>query len=238
MKVVLLADSLALPRGADWGNVAYEETYPYVLDFALRSRYPDRQVVLMERGMRFRTINAVLDDWKEFVELRSPDILIVHVGVVDCAPRVFSAAERRIVSSALPSPLRSMLLKFVHRWRSQIIRVRSDHRYVTEADFQRAVRKLVSPAASGTPRLLVIVNILSPGDDMESRSPGYRANVARYNAMLAAEAGGAAELVDYNKLVSDKGGVDRLTVDGMHPNREGHRLLATALLNAIVKKFG
>ena len=92
MKIVVMADSLAMAREGET-NVAYETTYPYLLDQWLRQRFGSRAPLLIERGMRRRTIEYVLDEWYELVDLRKPEVVIVHVGIVDCAPRVFLRRE-------------------------------------------------------------------------------------------------------------------------------------------------
>src|SRR5262245_43716680 len=97
-KVLILADSLALPReGSD--DIPYETTYPYLVEESLRQHQDGPLPVVLERGMRRRTIEYVLDEWFELVELRRPDLVIIHVGIVDCAPRIFLRRERQFVEN-------------------------------------------------------------------------------------------------------------------------------------------
>src|SRR5918992_220711 len=99
MKIAILADSLALPREDVGGDEMLEVTYPYLLDQSLRRQFGANAPLVYERGMRRRTIEYVLDDWNEQVELKKPDVVIVHVGIVDCAPRVFLRREGAFVAN-------------------------------------------------------------------------------------------------------------------------------------------
>ncbi len=229
MRIVILADSLALPRGQTWGDIPYEETYPYLLDRMLRKGYPEHQPVVHEHGARFRTILRVVEDWEDAVELRRADAAIVHVGIVDCAPRVLSPSERRMVARIRPAILRSAVVSLAHRMRRVSIRLRGERPYLTESEFREGVRNVVRRARAHGLRALVFVNMLVPTDELEHRSPGFQRNATRYNRILAEECRESGILVDLNDIAIQHGGVAAITVDGMHPNRKGHRLLAAAL---------
>jgi len=58
MKIVVMADSLAMAREGET-NVAFEATYPYLLDQSLRRRFQAEAPLVIERGMRRRTIEYV-----------------------------------------------------------------------------------------------------------------------------------------------------------------------------------
>jgi lysophospholipase L1-like esterase len=229
-RILIFADSLALPReGAD--DIPYESTYPYLLEERLRAHYCDPPIVL-ERGMRRRTIEYVLDEWFELVELRTPDLIIVHVGIVDCAPRIFLRRERQFVEGLRWGWLRERILSFVHEHRAWIIRKRR-RVYVPLERFRPLVRTTVDKARQlKTP--LVFVNIIEPPDEVAQRSPGFQENVRAYNQVLADHADGQqVQVVDLNSLLIEHGGAQTLTVDGIHINRPGHALLADALERVI-----
>lgn len=233
-KILILADSLALPReGSD--DSPYESTYPYLLERRLRSHYPDPPIIL-ERGMRRRTIEYVLDEWFELVELRAPDLIVVHVGIVDCAPRIFLRRERQIVEGLRWRWLRTRILNFVHHHRARIIRTRR-RVYVPLDRFRGLVQNAITKAReSKTP--IVFVNIIEPPDEIEKRSPGFQENVRLYNEVLAQHAGGEhMHLVDLNAIVREHGGAQKLTIDGIHINRQGHELLADELERIIYRRL-
>lgn len=233
--MAILADSLALPRPPEAGNILFEQTYPYLVDEMLRAAFPQTMPVLIERGQRFRTIGRVLEDWTECVDYRNPDFVVIHVGIVDCAPRVFSPGQRYFVERFLPGFLRNTLLTFVHEYRNRLIRKRQNVVYTPLDEFARGVSEVVVRSVKTKVRRLFLVNILTPSDDLEARSPGYKEKVHCYNNILRdiALASDHVELVDFDGMIRIHGGTAALTVDGMHPKFEGNQLLARALVARI-----
>jgi lysophospholipase L1-like esterase len=229
MKISILADSLALPREDVGNHDKFEVTYPYLLDQSLRRRFGSQAPVVMERGMRRRTIEYVLDDWNEQVELKSPEVVIVHVGVVDCAPRVFLRREHTFVSRIRFTPLREGILRFAHNHRRTII-LKRPRVYVPLWRFEKHVVEVVQRAQRDNVRLLVFINIISPPDSVEERSPGFQRNVILYNQVLSKQTEHAhVALLDLNAILNREGGSQSLTVDGIHLNEQGHQLIAQEL---------
>lgn len=225
MKIVIMADSLAMPREGET-NVPYEATYPYLLDQSLRRRFGCDAPLVIERGMRRRTIEYVLDEWYELVDLRRAEVVVVHVGVVDCAPRVFLRRERQFVENLRPAILREAILRNVHRHRRTIVNVRKKV-YVPADRFNVLVGQVIERAKQSKLRSLVFVNIITPPAEMDERSPGFVQNVRVYNEILAAHAkGDGVHLIDLDRMIKEAGGVDQLTVDGIHINEAGHAMLA------------
>ncbi len=238
LKIAIVADSLALPRPADAGLVRYEETYPVLLRRMLCNAVPDREVLIAERGQRFRTMGSVLQDWTEIVEYRQPHFVVVHVGIVDCAPRIFSANERSRLERLRPALLRRAVLWAIRKLRPLLISARAQRVYTRLPDFETACRSVLERARESGVQHVIVVNILQPTAELESRSPGYIANHAAYNTVLRSVcADKDVVLLDYDRLVQQAGGTAAMTVDGMHPNPAGHHLLAQAICEAIAEKL-
>jgi len=234
MKIVILADSLALPREGVGNDALLEVTYPFLLDQSLRLRFGAAAPVIYERGMRRRTIEYVIDDWYELVELRKPDVVIVHVGVVDCAPRVFLRREGAFVANIRVAWLRERILKFTHDHRRAIVE-RRRRVYVPLPRFERLVETVVQKGREAKLKSLVFVNIISPPDSMEERSPGFQNNVIAYNRVLQDQTKHEwISLIDLNSIVQNEGGAEKLTIDGMHLNERGHELLANELQRQVL----
>lgn len=228
MKILILADSLALPRPEGEGYTPYEATYPFILDQTLRD-HGSANFNVIERGMRRRTIENVLEDWYELVELRKPDVVVVHVGIVDCAPRVFLRHERDRMERFRPARVRIKILDFAHKHRKQIVQLRKVV-YVPREKFAQGVNEVVERVANSGVKSLVFIDIISPPDEMEERSPGFQKNVETYNQILSGTAASAGvKLLALNDLVKANGGTSKLTVDGIHLSAEGHQLLAHEL---------
>lgn len=226
-KVLILADSLALPREGP-EDIPYEVTYPYLLEERLRHQSQMRLPIIMERAMRRRTIEYVLDEWFELVELRRPDVTVIHVGIVDCAPRIFLRRERQFVENLKWAWFRKRILSFVHQHRARIIRMRP-RVYVPIDRFERLLNEIIEKGRQ-LQTALVFVNILEPPLETEKRSPGFQQNVRRYNQAIASKVDGqTVRMIDLNNLIAQRGGAEKLTVDGIHLNREAHEMLAREL---------
>jgi lysophospholipase L1-like esterase len=229
MKISILADSLALPREDVGGDELLEVTYPFLLDRSLRARFGAAAPLIFERGMRRRTIEYVIDEWNEQVELKKPEVVIVHVGIVDCAPRVFLRREGAFVANIRFSWLKNRILKFTHDHRRRIVEFRRKV-YVPLPRFERLVQTVVQKARETGVQSLVFINIIRPPDSVEERSPGFQNNVIAYNRVLEEQAKHSfVTLIDLNRIVEDAGGCEKLTVDGIHLNEHGHVLLAEKL---------
>src|ERR1044072_1723463 len=229
MKISILADSLELPREDVGSDDLLEVPYPFLLDQSLGARFGSAAPVIFERGMRRRTIECVIDDWYEQVELKKPEIVVVHVGIVDCAPRVFLRREGAFVANIRFSPLRNRILKFTHDHRRRIVEFRRKV-YVPLHRFEPLGQTVVQRPRETGVQSLVFINIIRPPDSVEERSPGFQNNVIAYNRVLQEQTKHAfVTLVDLNRIVQDAGGTEKLTVDGIHLNERGHVLLAEQL---------
>ena len=229
LKIALLADSLALPREDVGGEELLEVTYPFLVDQSLRQKFGAAAPIIFERGMRRRTIEYVLDEWNELVELRKPQIVIVHVGIVDCAPRVFLRREASFVANIRFEWLRNRIFKFTHDHRRRIVELRRKV-YVPLPRFERLVRRVVEAAREAEVKSLMFINIVRPPDTVEERSPGFQSNVIAYNRVLRQQTKhDFVSMIDLNSMVYEHGGPEALMVDGIHLNARGHSLLAQKL---------
>ncbi len=233
MKIVIMADSLAMAREGET-NVAFETTYPYLLDQSLRRRLGSEAPLVIERGMRRRTIEYVLDEWYELVDLRRPEVVVVHVGIVDCAPRVFLRRERQFVENLRPAFLREAILSNVHRHRRAIVNMRKKV-YVPADRFNALVGQVIARAKASKLRSLVFVNIIEPPAEMDERSPGFIKNAEIYNQILKSQAeSNGVHLIDLDRMIKEAGGAAQLTVDGIHLNDAGHAMLAKEIEEHVV----
>jgi lysophospholipase L1-like esterase len=168
------------------------------------------------------------------VDLRKAEVVVVHVGIVDCAPRVFLRRERQFVENLRPAFLRESILRNVHRHRPAIVNVRKKV-YVPAQRFNSLAAQVIERAKQSKLRSLVIVNIITPPAEMDERSPGFIRNVGIYNEILRSHARGTGvHLIDIDQMIKDAGGVERLTVDGIHINETGHAMLAGEIENHVL----
>lgn len=94
MRILITGDSLALPRPYfinDYNPakdhelaVSYDQTYGSLLQKELSQLYPEKYIELINRGQRAFTIKHVENQIIDHTYFFEPDIIILHVGIVDC----------------------------------------------------------------------------------------------------------------------------------------------------------
>jgi len=221
-KVLVLADSLAMPRLQD--GISYESTYPLLLQEHLRRTFRDQSPLIIEKAKRSRTIVDVVKDWDEEVVVKQAQVLIVHVGITDCAPRVFLPNETEFLLTFLPQPTVDAIFAYVHEHRPDIIG-NTPRVYVKPEEFRNGVRTVVRKAKEANLKGLLFINILTPSRNLQKRSPHMDENVREYNHILTDECRPPAQVIDVNTLL----GAECLLDEGIHFNRKGHEILASEL---------
>ena len=221
-----MGDSLAMPR--DFldrpDRTTYEETYPA----RLRSLMSDRADVDTMASIGLDSEN-ILYEARFHLLPRRPDVLILHLGINDCAPRVFRKGSTSILLRPWFQRLtRGAGMRAIHVLRPLICRARRLV-YVEEEDFESNLRTLLDRVTAADPACVPLaIAISDKPQSMERRSPGYRANVARYNRVLRRVFGDG--FVDLNVLLPLD---DQLISDGIHLTAEAHDLLARTLADRV-----
>jgi hypothetical protein len=187
MRIVALADSLAMPRRSENNFVRWEHTWPYLLQARLRSAGLDAEVI--NRGERGRTADTLVRDFHEDIEFKRPDIVVIQVGLVDGAPRIFSRREHGLLN--LPP------LSFFVRFRNWIIARRAARR--PEITAKNPLAKVYTPPREFSEHLrafhqnlgkldwslrIIVLPALYDPEFMEKKSPGFGSNMMLYNRLL------------------------------------------------------
>ncbi|MET3697637.1 GDSL-like lipase/acylhydrolase family protein [Bacillus oleivorans] len=94
MRILIAGDSLTLPRPYRINSydphqeselaVKYSETYGSLIQRELCKLYPHKEIEVINRGQRGFTIKHILNQIHDHVYYFQPDVLILHVGIVDC----------------------------------------------------------------------------------------------------------------------------------------------------------
>jgi lysophospholipase L1-like esterase len=232
MRIVVLADSMAMPRVEEGCTIYWDDTWAQRLQQLLRAAGETAEVI--NCAARNRTADTLVGlDFLEHVVWKQPDVVIVQVGVVDGAPRVFSRRERAILDwRFFPAGVRTRLVASRSKRRAALIRRNPLAKvYTPPADFARFIRQFIERAARHDPRLRILVLPISANmAQMEVKSPGYAGNLKLYNAALercCQETG--ARWVTPEELTGAPEGADLFCADGYHYNEAGNRRIAAAL---------
>lgn len=239
LRIVVLADSLAMPRDEGGARLLWEETWPYRLNERLRRDGLDAEV--LNCGARARRADHIHGtEFLEHVAYKRPDVVCLEVGIVDCAPRVFSVREKRLLNRRwFPRRLRERIVASRSRRRPELIAPDPLRKVDTAPrDFERLVRLFARRLGELEWRpKLILVPILSDPRLTEPRSPGHTRNVELYNDVLrrvARETG--ATFVEPGTVLGRAGEAQSLFFpDGYHLTAPGCLLLAERVAAALAE---
>ncbi len=107
-KIVLIGDSLSMLRPSE--NISFNDTYAFKL---AKMGY-----CVIDRSIRASTTESALKvtTWDMFY--LDSDYYILHLGVCDCAPRIFKSWEYKILNIMNDLPVLSIISNFLYSYLS------------------------------------------------------------------------------------------------------------------------
>lgn len=184
MKIItIIGDSLACPR--PWDGIALQDTYGFQLQKLLG---PEHYIVnWAARGNS--THSAVNENFiQTYIQAAKANYAIIHLGIVDCAPRLMSRFERLIGAIAAKLPLFSQLFQ-------KYAQLKSRHRLkltklfpmtqVPKNIFRKNYELLLKELLKGKINKIYLINIANPGDALVKKSYGIQENIQAYNQVIA-----------------------------------------------------
>jgi lysophospholipase L1-like esterase len=218
-KLVIIGDSLSMPRPDD--KIQYEKTYPYLLNQALDLIY----VINRSRRANDTQLQLESQNIADDIDYIKPDYVVIHLGIVDCAPRIFSRNESFLINKLRYG--KPQIIKFVSKNRKAFTRIRKIQ-YVPLFKYVRNMKQLINIAKGHTPNIFVC-NIAKTNYDNEVRSYNFAKHIQTYNEKLKELVKEeCVELIDLNVY-----GSSILLNDGIHLNEQGNLLVFKLLLNAL-----
>jgi hypothetical protein len=110
LRIFILTDSLSLPRKHNDGEVLWHHIYPNLL----KERF--KEIEFIHVGIGGATIEELYNQLNYYNNL-NPDIVILHCGIVDCAPRSLGKIELEIVKKLHIYRLVSPFFKLFRKYR-------------------------------------------------------------------------------------------------------------------------
>ena len=167
-RIVLFTDSLAMPRKGPQVTF-YEDTYPCLLR-------KDYEVFQFSKG------GGLMNEFIEqtfYYNQYKPDIIILQIGIVDCAPRAFSKLEETFFqSNRLLGWVRGLISKF---GLSKKIRNFRRLSWTPKRCYQQGCRFFVSKFPQSQ---VYALSIVPPSEEYEKQVPGISKKIEEYNRIL------------------------------------------------------
>jgi len=223
--ILLIGDSLLMPRPNK--NITYKDTYGYLI----KKYFENKKyfvIIIAKRGnnsLRQSLEDEILYGIKQF----EPTIAIIHLGIVDCAPRIFTKIEKGILTT-LPPMLNSKIINFFSKRRLFFTKY-FPKKYVNSVNFKRNIQKFFN-TFNELNVIPILINIIEPPEKLCARSYNFLKNVKTYNnILLDLSKKNNCKLLDFNKIVKSK--PDYLIDDGIHLSKLGNSELAKEIINCI-----
>lgn len=223
--VTILADSLAMPRP----ELPFTDLYPYKLSVKLGKGF-----LVVSKARRNNTLIEQTSETGEgyliedVVYMGESSYFIIHIGIVDCAPRIFSQREHSILERL------NMLGKPIINFKSAHRRFFTKHFpkvYVKKDDFRTKLDLLISTIVNKTAaKKVFIINIADTNEENKYRSYGFEENLKEYDGIIASISKKYGDKVDVYDLYSiTKAKPALVWEDGIHIKQAAHEMIAEYL---------
>ena len=205
-RIVVLGNSLPIPRPED--GVGYHDTYPYILTSM------GFEVINKSKRINDIEIQSIETNLLDDVDAFQPNYLIMHFGIVDCSPRLFTKNNRKLLGILLNIITNNIIIFFskyryaITRFRKIIVRVKKNNKNIK----------------------IIVINITQTNEENRRKSYGFSSNISKYNKIfskLECDFGPYLTLIDSNLY---KNG---LLKDGIHINTGMNRYLACKISKII-----
>mgnify|MGYP001249726437 FL=1 len=225
-KVLIITDSISMPRP----GVSYEETWIYLL----KKKY--RNLDIIDRPARGSTSRRLVTEGGggvDLLETYMPGTVIMQIGLTECAPRLFrkKGVEFFFMNKILTPQLRTRYINHVKKTRQR----KPELSDVSPDEFRINFRKFFLRCQK-TGTKVIVIKILKATNLYLSKSPGIQQSLDLYNDIYDELAGEFSDIVVISP-VKDSMDVDRLCIDELHINKEGHRIYFNAVNSCFRKLY-
>jgi len=207
-----------MPRDED--GVLYELTYWS----RLKNEFPEYDIISCATRANDSTKQASPQKIYDDLTLLRPAIVVMQLGIVDCAPRLFGKKEAFLMRF-LPSKLKNLIINFCSARRFWLTK-NFPKVYVDIHTFKRNCDKLFESFQNLGSRVICI-SVAATSNENNTKSFNFDNNIVEYNKVLREQCHkSVAEYVDF---YADTKTGQFLLGDGIHINAEGHGFLFDAI---------
>lgn len=165
-KIIILTDSVALPRKLNQDFVSWEDTYI----FKLKQHLNDYEVINISIG------GATIGDLRNqvnYYKILKPEIVILQCGIVDASPRAFGRLELEIIKKLKLFRFTKPLVFFLRRYRA--------HHYTNLKNYEK---KLIEIKRELNTQSFYAMGIIPSNPDYEKLLSGVTKSIEEYNNIL------------------------------------------------------
>lgn len=224
--IVVLGDSLALHRPNC--NISNSDTYSFLLNEILGDFY------VINKSKRANHIINQTSNLSDDIFPES-EYYIIHIGIVDCYPRVFSRQEHEFVNKLKPFFLKKFIIDFASKNRYFLTKL-FQKVFVSKKEFENKFTYLIRKILIETGvKKIYLLNIAKTPEHISYRTFNVNKNTVEYNEILSKiqkRYDRRVELIDFYSLTEKT--PDLLLEDGQHIKKETHKFLAQMISEKIL----
>ena len=233
IKLALYGDSLACPRQ---GIVNSNERYLALVEGYLRKNFSECFIEVRDKSIGGATIQTLFNQYAQDNTYYSlpGDILIIHSGIVDCAPRPVNEETKRKIGN-LPEFLKKRVISYLHNNRAKLLNKSGGYVKTEFQSFNKMLGDFIQHAASSYEKVFVI-NICPTTVEMEQHSPGFTSNIKRYNdciKLLTQKKNNVTLINTYDYIMENYTCIEKYIVkeDGHHIHPSTHQWIANQIIS-------
>ena len=202
----------------------YEDTWYY----KLKKEFPNYDFIsFFKRQLTSEVLTTMgggeagIDNWPkgaDCLEAFKPDIAIVQLGIVDCAPRLLNKFDR-IVIKIIPDSFTNSYIWLIKKYRKRKI----ENTLVSFENFKKNwINYLIRTIKTNTK--VIIISISLPDPTFLTKNPDVLLNIYRYNDFLFSLTE-EYKNVSITQALNSENYKEPIYEDGYHPNRLGHDII-------------
>ena len=226
--ILLATDSLAMPRV----KVDYKNTWPYLLqkhfindDFIDKAKRASTSERLVNEGGGDRGVARGAD----LLENYTPDLVIIQIGITDCAPRIIS--KKSFLNKFLKLLPLKFRIKFIKKLKYLIGRSTS-RADVSIIEFEENFNNYLTRAESSNTNIFIIL-IARPKRSLLVKNPKIEVSISNYNNVLIDFSKKYRNVTIIDPTHSSVNSLDDIFLDDFHLNELGNKQLFNIIVNEI-----
>lgn len=227
IKVLCIGDSLALPgHGNRFEDTWFCKLQIHYSNFTFGSffkRAINTKVLVTEGGG-----DEEFPLGADCLEFYLPNIVIIQLGIVDCAPRLIkrSSLFSKILEKS-PEKLKSFIYKLIKKIKKRS----SKNADITPDQFYNNLNNYLSRCKKNNVEKVILIKICTPNNTLKEKNPEIFDSIVFYNKIID-------KLTEQNSFVNS---IDPLNsnithdiyADGYHPNKCGNELVFEEIIKIL-----
>jgi acyl-CoA thioesterase I len=228
MKIInIIGDSLSMSR--EDNNISFKNTYGFILAKSLSNNF-----YIVNNSKRANTTKNQCfyqNFYDELVCLKA-HYTIIQLGIVDCAPRLISIREKKIINYLFSKRLVNFYIRNKARFRFFYTKYFSSP-YVNITEFKFYYEKIIDQLlVQKQTKKIILINISDTNILNKKKSFGFHDQIISYNKIIhkISKKNNRISLINLYDL-SKRNGI--LLDDGIHITKKAHALIAKFILKIV-----